>query len=122
VRFLADENFAGDTVTELRRHGHDVAWVRTDAPGSSDAQVLAWAVAEDRIVITFDKDFGELAFRAGLEASPGVILFRIHQISPSSVTNLVVTAIESRNDWPGHFSVVEESRIRMLALPISEET
>ncbi len=50
----------------LRHDGHDVAWVRTDAPGSTDQQVLARAVAEDRILLTFDKDFGDLAFRAGL--------------------------------------------------------
>jgi predicted nuclease of predicted toxin-antitoxin system len=52
MRFLADENFPGDAVTALRAVGHDVAWIRADAPGSSDADVLARAVEEVRILLT----------------------------------------------------------------------
>ena len=63
ARFLADENFLGDAVTALREAGHDIAWIRTDAPGSTDRQVLTRAVAERRILLTFDKDFGDLAYR-----------------------------------------------------------
>jgi predicted nuclease of predicted toxin-antitoxin system len=62
MHILAHENFPGDTVAVLRQRGHDVVWVRTEAPGSSDQEVLERAQAEDRIVATFDKDFGELAF------------------------------------------------------------
>jgi len=77
MRILANENFPGEAVEALRKQGHDVAWVRTDAPGNNDTQVLERAQREGRIVITFDKDFGELAFRAGLPAQSGIILFRI---------------------------------------------
>ena len=66
--------------------------------------------------MTFDKDFGELAFVRGLRASPGVILFRIRRRSAAFVTRIVVTAIESRADWVGNFSVVEEGQIRMTPL------
>jgi hypothetical protein len=48
-----------------------------DAPGTPDREVLARAQREGRALVTFDKDFGELAFRVGLAASAGVILFRI---------------------------------------------
>jgi predicted nuclease of predicted toxin-antitoxin system len=61
VRLLANENFPGDAVAALRRLGHDVAWVRTDAPGSKDPEVLQRAVQEERVLVTLDKDFGELA-------------------------------------------------------------
>ena len=44
MRFLANENFPGEAVEELRALGHDVLWVRTDAPGSSDEAVLATAL------------------------------------------------------------------------------
>lgn len=57
MRLLANENIPGAVVMALRAAGHDVAWVRIDAPGASDAQVLAWAVRERRILLTFDKDF-----------------------------------------------------------------
>ena len=71
MRFLADENFLGVAVKTLRQQGHDVVWMQTHAPGSSDVDVLAIAEAENRILLTFDRDFGELAFRAGLPAICG---------------------------------------------------
>lgn len=120
MRILANENFPGDAVIALRERGHDVVWVRSDAPGSSDRQVLARAQAEERILITFDKDFGELAFHAGLAAVTGVILFRISTPSSRHVARVAVAALESRADWVGHFSVVEDTRIRMTPLPQQE--
>jgi hypothetical protein len=53
MRFLADENIPGDAVTELETAGHDIVWVRTVAPGSKDEDVLALAVREERIILTF---------------------------------------------------------------------
>jgi predicted nuclease of predicted toxin-antitoxin system len=91
--------------------GHDVAGVRTDAPDSSDREVLARAMAEGRTVMTFDKGFGALAFRAGLPASCGVILFRCRP--PARAPHLAaVTALKcgSHPRWalpprPLHFSL-----------------
>ena len=60
MRFLANENFPADAVTQLKAAGHDIVWVRTAAPGMKDEDVLAWAAREARIVLTFDKDFGGL--------------------------------------------------------------
>jgi predicted nuclease of predicted toxin-antitoxin system len=65
---LANENFPLDAVEALRTAGHDVLWIRTESPGIADTEVLARAVAERRVLITFDKDFGELAFRSKLPA------------------------------------------------------
>ena len=117
MRILANENFPGDAVIALRQHGHDVAWVRTDAPGSSDWQVLRFAQAEGGVLITFDKDFGELAFRRGLPADCGVILFRLVPQIPAEAATIAVAAIKSQVNWAGHFSVVTRHRIRMTALP-----
>ncbi len=77
MRLLANENFPSDAVRTLRKRGHDVLWLRTDAPGCRDDDVLALARKEVRVLVTFDKDFGELAFRANLPSSCGIILFRI---------------------------------------------
>jgi len=114
---LANENFPGDAVEALRNRGHDVLWVRVDMPGSNDGDVLSRATADNRILITFDKDFGELAFRAGLPASSGIILFRIPLTASSSIAELSVKVLESRTDWSGHFSVIEANLIRMTPLP-----
>lgn len=116
MRLLADENFPGDAVTALQARGHDIGWIRTLAPGVSDREVLRLAQAEERILITFDKDFGELAFRFGLQAAAGVILFRIAPGSATRIAQVAVAALESRTDWANHFSVVEDDRIRMTPL------
>jgi predicted nuclease of predicted toxin-antitoxin system len=113
LRFLANENFPGDAVKALTRIGYDVAWILKAAPGSSDEEVLKRAMEEERILITFDKDFGELAFKRGLPASCGIILFRIPLLSPQYVVKIVNEALKSRDDWAGYFSVVEMNRIRM---------
>jgi predicted nuclease of predicted toxin-antitoxin system len=117
MRFLANENFPSDAVEALRADGHDVLWIRIAAPGINDLQVLEWAQREDRILLTLDKDFGELAFRLGLPASAGIILFRIAAPSSAYIAQLATGALNSRNDWAGHFSVIEDRRIRMTPLP-----
>ena len=96
---------------------HDVLWIREARPGIPDPDVLALAHAESRLLITFDKDFGELVFRSGAKASHGIILFRIPQPSASAVAAKVVAVLASRDDWAGQFSVVEEFAIRMRPLP-----
>jgi hypothetical protein len=80
-------------------------------------EVLERAQRENRIVVTFDKDFGELAFRLRLLALSGVIFFRISAPSSQYVAQAAVTAIASRTDWAGHFAVVEDYRIRITPLP-----
>jgi predicted nuclease of predicted toxin-antitoxin system len=117
VRILANENFPGEAVTALQERGHDVVWVRTDAPASSDHTILERAQVENRVVITFDKDFGEMAFRWGLPASSGIILLRIPTSSPARVASTAVAVLETRTDWVGQFAVVEEDRIRMTLMP-----
>ena len=116
MRLLANENFPGLAITAIRSRGHDVAWIREDSPGISDHAVLSRATAEERILITFDKDFGELVFRLGLNAPSGIILFRIPPDSPSFVAHTAVTVLESWTNWAGHFSVVDETRVRMTPL------
>ncbi len=116
MRFLADENFPLDAVEVLRQSGHDVAWIRSDSPGIADPQVLERAQTENRIVLTFDKDFGELAFRNKLLATAGIILFRIKAPSSLAIAEKVAKAIALRDDWSNHFSVVEDDKVRMRLL------
>lgn len=117
MRILANENFPREAVEALRQRGHDVLWGRTDMPGAPDDLILKRAQAESRLLITFDKDFGALAFRSGLKAPAGIVLFRITLRSPSHVADLCASVLEGRADWAGHFSVVEETQLRMRLLP-----
>lgn len=94
-----------------------MAWVRTDSPGSTDKQVLQQAGRERRTLITFDKDFGELAFRAQPPISCGIILFRLRAQSPSHVAAIAVEVLRMDIKWEGHFAVVEDDRVRITPLP-----
>lgn len=79
----------------------------------ADDDILAWAAREQRILITFDKDFGELARRSKLPGKCGVVLFRTPMPTPAAVGRQLADVIATREDWAGHFSVVEPGRIRM---------
>ena len=72
--FLINENVPAAVVDALDEKGHDVTWIRTATPGLSDIEVLETAQKEKRILLTFDKDFGELTFRFGMPAEHGFIM------------------------------------------------
>jgi len=116
MRLCADENMPGDSVAALRHQGHDVLWVRETMPGAADEQVIAKATIEQRVLLTFDKDFGDLVFNHGKSAAAGIVLFRISQPSAAVVSEVVVRVLASRNDWGGHFSVVDDRTVRMRPL------
>jgi len=87
MRFLANENFPNAAITALDAAGHEVVSVRLVAPGASDARVLECAVRERRILLTFDKDFGELARASGCPPLAALCCFvRECQSRATSVT------------------------------------
>ena len=116
MRFLANENFPGAAVAALQAAGHDVVWVRIAAPGTSHPGVLAWAAREERILLTFDKDFGELARASALPPACGVVLLRMPMPKAADVGRQLAGLIASRDDWAGRFSVIEPGRVRMRPL------
>lgn len=117
MRILANENFPGPVIRVLREMGHDVAWVKECMRGASDRDVLDRSREEGRILVTLDKDFGELAYRSGLPGPCGVVLFRLNGTDPNVDNARTIEALTSREDWPGHFSVVHDDRIRVRRLP-----
>ena len=120
MRILANENFPADLVRALREAGHQVAWIWEDARGSEDRAVLARAQSERRVVATFDKDFGELAFRSRLPAQCGILLFRLAAPNPHALVARVLSVIASRPAWEGLFASVTEDRVRVRPLPSGE--
>ena len=117
MRLCANENVPGDCVVAVRGRGHDVLWIREAARGSGDDAVLAKAQSEARVLLTFDKDFGELGFRRGKAASRGIVLFRLRKLSPDFVAGRVAQILEGPTEWEGHYAVVEEHPIRLRPLP-----
>lgn len=117
MRLLTNENVSDTVVRTLRQRGHDVLSAKESMRSQPDEKLLARAQAEGRMLVTHDKDFGELAFGSGLPAQCGVILLRLAGDGPVTDNRRALEAIESRDDWAGHFSVVSDDRIRMRPLP-----
>ncbi len=118
MRLLVNENITRTVIEELRRRGHDVLSAKESMCSEPDVVILARAQSENRIVVTHDKDFGELAFRSQLPASCGVILLRLSGANPEVEKLRILDALTSRTDWEGQFSVVSDDRIRMRPLPM----
>jgi predicted nuclease of predicted toxin-antitoxin system len=118
VLFLADEDFPAIAVRWLGDAGHDVVWARTRMPGHSDTELLAAAQRESRVLLTCDKDFGELAFHRGLPASCGIVLFRLAPASPEAFLQRFkdLMATEENIGFKGAFCVVEADRVRSRPL------
>jgi predicted nuclease of predicted toxin-antitoxin system len=80
MKALADENFPRAAAEELRRRGWDFLCVQDATPAASDFDVAAMAVRYGRILLTFDKDFGEI-WRRDPDGSPAIVLFRLPRLS-----------------------------------------
>lgn len=117
MRFLADENFPRPAIQALRNAGFDVAWVSEGQSGAADEEVLARCSAEARTLLTFDKDFGEIAFRRGMPAECGIILFRVTPQDPHEAASIALSSLRSQATWGGYFSVVTRQRIRARPIP-----
>ena len=98
MRFLGNENVTGTVIQELRQRGHDVLAVKESMRSEQDDVILARAQAKQRIVVTHDKDFGELAFRSQLPASCGVVWFLLAGTEPDADNQRILEALESRTD------------------------
>ncbi len=106
MRFIANEIVMRELVEALRIKGHDVLSVKESMRGIADDAILAAAMSQERIVLSNDKDFGELAFRTGLPAECGIILLRLSGLNREQQLERTLEAVDSRNDWVGHFSVI----------------
>ena len=82
MRLLADENIPLASIRALRASGHDVLAATEALPGSRDQDVLSTAMAEGRVLVTFDRDFGALAFQHGASADAGIVLLRFIPVTP----------------------------------------
>ena len=79
MRLFADENMPRAIVVQLRGLGHDILYASEAEPGAADRDWLVRAEAERRVILTSDKDFGDLIFRDRL-TSHGVVLLRLNEL------------------------------------------
>jgi predicted nuclease of predicted toxin-antitoxin system len=122
MKFLADVGVSLNTVRALRELGHDAVHLREqELQRLPDPEILKKAAAEDRILLTFDLDFGDL-LALGIKKSPSVVIFRLHDETPASVNPRLLEVLNDRRTdlERGALIVVEDNRYRMRRLPIEE--
>ncbi|MCD6290750.1 MAG: DUF5615 family PIN-like protein [Anaerolineae bacterium] len=113
MKILADEGVDRPIVERLRRSSHQVWYVAEMEPGISDDVVLDLADQERAILLTADKDFGELVFRQG-RITRGVILIRLAGISPARKAEIVISAIGAHGgEMEQAFTVITPGAVRI---------
>ncbi len=95
MRLLANENIPLVSVRILRETGHDVVSITERSPGILDEAVMEIGHTEQRIIITFDRDYGELVFRRRLPAPAGVLYLRFLPMLPLEPAEYVAQLIAS---------------------------
>ena len=113
---LADESVDFPIIKWLRERGHNVVAIADSNAGASDVHVLQLAVAQRRVLLTFDRHFGELVFRHQIKP-PGLVYVRIRTSSAHALFHRFQShwlTIESR--IPGHFVIMSAHRIRLRTL------
>lgn len=109
MKFIADENLGIKVPKFLQSLGFDIISVKLLIPGKLDQDVLALANKEKRILITLDKDFGELVFKEKL-IHFGVILLRLKDESVENKKKVLLKLLQSRKNLKGKFTVIRETR------------
>jgi predicted nuclease of predicted toxin-antitoxin system len=116
LKFLADVNIEKQIVEFLKNHGYDVIWIPEYDNRLTDDKLLELAKNEHRILITNDKDFGELVFLQR-KVSSGIILLRIKDQSiEKKIKNLKKLFDFSQAKVENHFVVITENKIRFIQI------
>ena len=113
MRFLADESCDFSVVRALRAAGHDVVAVAEFLSGSDDAVVMDVAFREHRVLLTEDKDFGQLVY-AHSQQSCGVIFIRYPADARKGLPEAVAVLVSRiAADLIGSFVVMSPGRVRI---------
>ncbi|MCM2357796.1 MAG: DUF5615 family PIN-like protein [Geobacteraceae bacterium] len=115
---LANENFPLRSVSVLRRAGHDVLSITETCLGAKDASVLELASTQQRILLTFDRDYGELVYLRRLPCPSAIILLRFDPATPEEAGTTVAELLASDDkEIIGYFIVLGRDYIRKRPLP-----
>ena len=113
MNLLADESVDGPIVERLRQQGHDVVYVAELSPSINDDQVLRHANERGALLLTADKDFGELVFRLG-KAHGGVVLLRLAGLPAAAKSETVAKVFRDHAaELAGSFSVITSGTLRI---------
>ena len=113
MNLLADESVDGPIVKRLRQEGHEVEYVAEMSPGIDDAAVRDHANSRDALLMTADKDFGELVFRLR-QITRGIVLLRLSGVSAAVKARIVADALRTHGQQMVHaFTVISSGLVRI---------
>jgi predicted nuclease of predicted toxin-antitoxin system len=119
--FLANENFPLLSVRLLREAGHRVVSIIQETPGSKDVNILKRAHTESLIILTFDRDYGELIYRHKALLPAGVVYFRFAPATPIEPAKILLNVIDKADlSVIGKFTIVGRDRIRQRLLHVEK--
>jgi predicted nuclease of predicted toxin-antitoxin system len=117
VKFLADESVDYPIVQSLRDQQYHVDYIAELSPGISDEQVLDQAEQNKAILITADKDFGDITFRLG-RVSSGILLYRLSGLNNQEKAKMILKIIQNYSkDLFDSFTVITPDQIRINKIP-----
>ena len=112
-RFVVDRESGASVADCLMGEGHEGLAVAEIAHQIADSDILDGALREERIIVTNDKDFGDLVFRSG-HAHHGILLLRLQDESPSGKVAVVAAILKQyAARLPGNFVVASETKVRI---------
>ena len=120
MRWLADENISGQAIQFLRDAGFEVFSVAEQRPGVPDENVIAWAREQQAILLSFDRDHGDLIFQHKVAPPPAVVYMRLHPPDPDALKALLGKILSAGADaLIGYMTVATLDGLRRRPLPSS---
>lgn len=117
MRLLANENIPLATIRKLRGLGYDVLAIRERSAGIPDQDVLELAHIEQRVLVTFDSDYGELIYVRHLPCPFAVVYLRFTPAHPEEAAERLVQLFSTDDALEGCFIVLEREGYRRRSLP-----
>jgi predicted nuclease of predicted toxin-antitoxin system len=118
MKWLADENISGSAIAFLRQRGQEVFSVARLAPSVPDEQVIQIALDRQCILLSFDRDHGDLIFGQAVPPPPAVVYLRLYPPNPEALEKILSVLIDlGDSGLNGQFTVVTPDGIRQRALP-----
>ncbi len=113
MKLLANENFPYKSIYYLKEKGYDVLSIGMDNPSVLDSEIMKIAINEERMIMTFDRDYGELIFRHNYKPEQGVIYLRLDKYQPHEPGLIIEEIITNKEiDLTRTLTVVDKNGIR----------
>lgn len=118
MKWLADENIPKGAIAFLRQRGEDVAAIAEFSPGIHDEQVIGFARDQQRILLSFGRDHGDLIFSRALSPPRAVVYLRLYPPNTETLEKILAGLIAlGETVLDGQFTVISEDNMRQRALP-----